>query len=316
MNNSAKIQLKIRDFFQKYKKIIFIVIIAWAIIFTINIFMGRQNTVDNGPSTTYTPHTTVMDTSDQVPEQLQNPIEDLIDKYFNYCNNGEYENAYNMLSQECKEAQYTTLSEFESYVKNIFGQGGKIYNIQSYSNLDKTYIYNIRILDNILASGTTQGYGYYEEKITIKGDKQENLELNIGDFIDKENLTIFGEDDYLKIEILKKVINYETETYTVKFTNKTEYPIVLASNNEELEIGILVDDQVRKANLMIANITIEAYQTQTRELEFTKFADDEKESEAMIFNAIRVLPTYSGNRDLYEQELNNAIKLYSLSIDL
>lgn len=316
MNSKAKIQLKIRDFYQKYKVIIFVVLIIWTTIFIINQFLKEDKNKNTAPSTTYTPHVSIMDNSEEVPQKLQQPIESLIDKYFNYCNNGEYENAYNMLSDECKNNYFTTQNGFEQYIKQIFGNGGKIYNIQDYSNLNKTYIYNIRILDNILANGTTTGYGYYEEKITIKGDKEDNLKLNIGNFIEQENMNIFAEDDYLRIEILGKTVNYDTETYKVKITNKSEYPIVLANNREEFEIGIYIGDQTRAVNLPVANISLDPNSSQTRDLEFTKFADDGKKTSIMIFNAIRVLQSYSGKAEKYQEEISNAIKLYSLTINL
>ena len=69
------------------------------------------------------------------------------------------------------------------------------------------------------------------------------------------------------IEFLKNNLNNK-----VKITNKSEYPIVLANNKEEFEIGIYIGDQTRAANLPIANVILEPNSSQTRNLEFTKFA--------------------------------------------
>lgn len=316
MNNKAKIHLKIRDFYNKYKKVIFIILIIWTSIFVINRFLKDDFNANNTPSTTYNPHTSVMNQENVVPEKLQQPIEDLIKQYVTYCNNAEYENAYNMLTDECKTQVFGSLKNYEEYIKKIFGTGGKIYNIQDFSNLDNTYIYNVRILDDILANGTTNGYGYYEEKITITGTNSNDLKLNVANFVASENLTIFAEDDYLRIEILGKNIEYDKEIYRVKFTNKSEYPIVLANNREEFEIGIYIGDQTRQANLPIANLVVQPNSSQTIDLEFTKFADDGRQTSLMIFNAIRILQSYSGSADKYEKELNEAIKLYSLTLNL
>ncbi|HOZ54557.1 MAG TPA: hypothetical protein PK993_00710 [Clostridia bacterium] len=316
MNYRAKIQLKIRDFYQKYKLIIFIVLIIWTCIFVINRFLGNQNNNLLTPKTTYDPHVSVMNTNKEVPEKLQQPIQTIIDTYFNHCNNGEFQKAYDLISEECKSNYFTSYKLFENYAKEIFGNTKKIYNIQSYSNLDNTYIYKIKILEDILANGTTTGYGYYEEKITIKGDDSNNLKINIGNFVSKENINIFAEDEYLKIEVLGKTVKYDSEIYNVKFTNKSEYPIVLANNKEEFEIGIYIGDQTRAINLPIGNITLSPNSTQIRNLEFTKFVDDGKKSDVLIFNAIRVLQSYSGESSKYEQEINNAIKLYSLTLNM
>ncbi len=316
MNNRAKIQLKIRDFYQRYKLIIFIILTIWTCIFVINRFLGKQNNNVLIPKTTYDPHVSVMNTNKEVPEKLQQPIESIISTYFNYCNTGEYSKAYDLLSEECKANYFNSYPLFEKYVKNIFGNTKKIYNIQNYSNIDKTYIYNIRILEDILANGSTTGYGYYEEKITIKTDEQNNLKLNIGNYISNETINIFAEDDYIKIEVLEKNIKYDSESYKVKFTNKSENPIVLLNNKEEFEIGIYIGDQTRAVNMPIGNISLNPNSSQTRTLEFPKFADDGKKSDIMIFNAIRVLQSYSGESSKYEQEINNAIKLYSLTLNL
>ncbi len=38
---------------------------------------------------------------------------DVIDNFFKYCNEGNIENAYNLLTDECKEEMYPTIDEFK-----------------------------------------------------------------------------------------------------------------------------------------------------------------------------------------------------------
>ena len=73
-----KLRLKVRNFFKKYKNKIFIVLVIWIIILAINYLLGhqKQKVVLN---TTYAPHNVVLLSDSEVPENLQNPIEDLID---------------------------------------------------------------------------------------------------------------------------------------------------------------------------------------------------------------------------------------------
>ena len=91
----ANFILKMKDFWRKNKTKIIIALLIWLVIVIINYILKNVN-VEITPKTTYEPHTAIMDDS-KVPEKLQNPIEELISKYINYCNNKEYENAYNML---------------------------------------------------------------------------------------------------------------------------------------------------------------------------------------------------------------------------
>lgn len=301
------IRLKIRDFFKKHKKKIAIVIIIFGIVIAINRFLATHPEVET-PKTTYEPHSPVMDETDDVPEKYKEPINNLIDNYINYCNNKEYENAYNLLSNEFKSKYCKTLDEFKSYVDELYNEK-KIYNIQNYSNVNNVYVYRIRLLEDILATGTTNGYEYKEEKIAIK---EENgvLKLALNGYIGEEQLGIIAEDEYMKINIVKKDVKYDTETYTIEFTNKTNNYIRLADNTESNEILLQLPNDKRNAkNLQNGNIIILPNYTYTREITFDKYYDSGENATALILNAIRVLPEFSSN-------IENAIKLYSLTINL
>ena len=44
--------------------------------------------------------------------------------------------------------------------------------------------------------------------------------------------------------------------------------------------------------------------------------DDNQEPTNLIFNTIKILPEYTGREENIQKEIENAVKLYSLSIDL
>lgn len=237
--NFLDLRLKVRNFFKKYKKLLIIIIIVWAIIIAINYFLKQLNE-NQKPTTTYEPNKAVMDDS-EVPKALQEPINNLIGEFVGYCNDKNYETAYSMIDADCKEISYPTIDNFKAYVDNIYTTK-KIYNIQNFSNVDNNYIYNVRILDDIMATGTNgNGYLYYEEKFVLK-DTDQGLKLSIGGFIEKKDLNISTEDEYLKIEIPYKIVEYDTETYVVKITNRTQNPIVLLDDSISNEIELSLND--------------------------------------------------------------------------
>lgn len=308
------IRLKIRDFFRKHKKKIAIIIIIFGIVIAINRFLGSHPEVVT-PSTTYEPHSPVMDETAEVPKEYIQPINNLIDNYVTYCNNKEYENAYNLLSNEFKSKYCDRIEEFKTYVDGIFSKK-QIYNIQNFSNVNGAYIYRLRLLEDILATGTTDGYEYKEEKIVIK---EENgvLKLALNGYIGEEELGINAEDDYMKINISSKEITYTAETYTVEVTNKTGNYIVLLDNTEIDEIIMKVNGDSRGVNgLENGNLVVLPNSTKTIRLAFDKYYDDGADPTSIIFNAIRVLPKFSGDINKAEQEKKDAIKLYSLTINL
>ena len=309
--NFLDLRLKVRNFFKKYKKLLIIIIIVWAIIIAINYFLKQLNE-NQKPTTTYEPNKAVMDDS-EVPKALQEPINNLIGEFVGYCNDKNYETAYSMIDADCKEISYPTIDSFKAYVDNIYTTK-KIYNIQNFSNVDNNYIYNVRILDDIMATGTNgNGYLYYEEKFVLK-DTDQGLKLSIGGFIEKKDLNISTEDEYLKIEIPYKIVEYDTETYVVKITNRTQNPIVLLDDSISNEIELSVGNQRRNMQNSSENlIMVNARETTTVKLYFTKFVDDGNIPEELMFNAVRVLQSYAGNE---QNTVDNAIDKYSLNIDL
>lgn len=309
--NFLDLRLKVRNFFKKYKKLLIIIIIVWAIIIAINYFLKQLNE-NQKPTTTYEPNKAVMDDS-EVPKALQEPINNLIGEFVGYCNDKNYETAYSMIDADCKEISYPTIDSFKAYVDNIYTTK-KIYNIQNFSNVDNNYIYNVRILDDIMATGTNgNGYLYYEEKFVLK-DTDQGLKLSIGGFIEKKALNISTEDEYLKIEIPYKIVEYDTETYVVKITNRTQNPIVILDDSISNEIELSLGTQKRNMQNSSDNlIMVNAREAKTVKLYFTKFVDDGNIAEKLIFNAVRVLQSYSGNE---QNTIDNAIDKYSLNIDL
>lgn len=249
----------------------------------------------------------------EVPKRLQEPINNLINQFVGYCNEKNYESAYSMIDSDCKEASYPTIDKFKTYVDNIY-KTKKIYNIQNFSNIDNNYIYNVRILDDIMATGTNgNGYLYYEEKFVMKNTK-EGLKLSIGGFVEKKVLNISTEDNYLKIEIPYKLVEYDTETYVVQITNRSQNPIILLDDSISNEIELSLGTQKRSMTNSSGNlIMVNPRESKSVKLYFTKFVDDGNTPDKLIFNAVRVLQSYSGDQ---EYSIDDAIDKYSLNIKL
>ena len=311
----ADFRLKVRDFFKRNKSKITIVLILWAIVIIINLIL-KTIKEPQIPSTSYTPHTAIMNNSD-VPKKQQEPIEKLIEEYIGYCNNKEYEKAYNLLSNECKSALYPNIDDFKKYVDNVF-KGKKVYSIQHYSNVDNTYVYEVSIFEDILATGLTgeENFDIYSEKFVIKNSNG-NLSLAIREYIGTEENYQVYEDDFIKVEVQSVKQSYETQTYKVKLTNRSEYKIVLANKTEKNEIMLELEKENRNMqNISDKGIILLPYDSKEIEMEFVKFFDEDEKAKSIIFNAVRVLRTYSGLESKRQQELDNAVKLYSFKVGL
>ena len=115
----TELRLKIRKFFKKYKKIIIIALVVWAIVFVINLLL-RNLKQPEALNTTYTPHSEVIRSDVQVPEKLYKPIEDTFDEYILQCNLKNYDKAFEFIAEDCrKNVFHDEVDEFKEYVDAV-----------------------------------------------------------------------------------------------------------------------------------------------------------------------------------------------------
>lgn len=307
------IRLKLRNFIKRNRKIIIIVLLLWLLVMVINQFLKNYSFQDF-ERTTYNEHQAIMDTGEDVPESLQQPINETIDTYFNYCNNKQYEEAYQMVSDDCKRIYFPTLEDFKEYIDIVFDEN-KIYYLQNFSNYNGTYIYRMRIMEDLMATGLTNkdNLYFYEEKIALK-EEDDKISLSLRQYITSENIEEIYEDDYVKITVKSKDVFYEQEIYNIEVKNKTSKTVVLADTQESNEIILQVGSEMRGTDVDNLYVVIYPEETQEYSLPFTKFYDEENLPAGLIFNAVRILNQYSGFEELKDYELNTAEALYSIEI--
>lgn len=311
----TEFRLKIRKFFKKYRKIILIALVIWAIIFVINLILKNQPK-PKSLNHTYTPHVEVLKSDYQVPEKLYGKIEDSFDDYIRECNAKNYEKAFEFIAQDCKNNVFDNdIEVFKEYVDSIFNNQ-KRYSIQDYSNYGDYYIYNLKIIDNIIATGlTNQEFAFYEEKVGIKqnGDK---IELYVNNYLGFDDLKRVAEDDNLKIRIESRIKYYNYEIYTVRITNKSDKDIVLYDSIVGDEIYMEIGEENRIPSSVDKTMWLIPGETKTFKLTFNKYYDEKSDVQAMIFNKIRLMDNYTGEETTEEEETNKSSKLYSISVPL
>lgn len=310
-----KWRLKIRNFLKKNSGKIFFVAIVWIIIIAINYLLGHKKEVPV-LNTTYTPHDVLLKSDYDVPEKLQNPIEDLIDDYINKCNNQDFLGAYALLTDDCKQNVFgQSEEEFIQYASSIF-KTPKRYTFQNYSNYGGGYIYNLKLIDDIIKTGlTNQEYAYYEEKIAIK-QNEDKLQLCVNNYMGYEELKKVAEDDNIKIRIENKLKYYGNEIYTIRITNKTEKYLVLYDSLVGNELYLQTESENRLPLKVSSTMALEPSETRTFQVTFTRYYDEQMEQSNINFNKIRIMNNYTGQEQTEEEELNKSEKTYSMSIQI
>ena len=104
---------------------------------------------------------------------------DVIDNFFKYCNEGNIENAYNLLTDECKEEMYPTIDEFKRiYYNDLFNEGKRTYTIENWFG----DTYQVRMTGDILSTGKIDGNQTKQDYVTIV-EKDGDYKININNYV-------------------------------------------------------------------------------------------------------------------------------------
>lgn len=233
-NNKTKIWL-----------ILGIIIFVYVIIRMFNAQIKKENEekINNGTNqnfqvTTYLPssQTSVMTNSSTTKENVKKDKE-IIKNFIDFCNDNNIEEAYNLLSQQCKDELYKNINDFyNKYYKNIFNEK-KSYDIENWAS-SKNITYKVKYLNDIMSSGTVNDE-YIEEYITVVTENNEK-KLNVNQFIEKEELNLKRETDNLNITVVNKYVYYDYEEYEIIFENNTDKNIIL--DTKENTESVYIED--------------------------------------------------------------------------
>ena len=318
MNLNARFLLAVNKFFRRNGRIIVIAIIALIVLLLLNnMLKDKQSNIDNRSS--YNPDKPIIDEGGKVPSGERDKVKKAIDDFFNYCNNKDYENAYKYLMNDAKDYYfYNQVDSFKGYVDSFF-KTKKIYELQNYSNKDGIYIYTVKITEDVEATGATGGYKAQEDKWVVRKSK-EGVEEGVDGYclaphgyIGKKQLSYTAEDENMRVEITSKDQSYSKVGYNIKFTNKTDYYIVLYNGTTYQEITLEVGGEPRTHTNTGLSIVLEPDSTTTQPLIFESLYDSDKDISKLKFNLVRLDETEDA---CLTDDGTGSNKKYSFNIEL
>lgn len=287
----------IRYWNQNRKKIIMaIVIVAFAIIITkiINHILGQQ--LLEGPAKSNTiiedssiPTQSVI-TGETLPYEITNENIDIIKQFIDLCNDGKYQEAYSLLSNDCKSELFSTVNEFKiNYFDKVFDTE-KIYELELwYSNLGN-YTYRIIYYENnILATGEISNSGNIEDYITITMDDLER-KINISGFISKETIDKSASISGLEIVVNSKLTFSSYERYNITIKNNTDKTIILSDGTNGNDICLVDENEVEYDSILneisLSDLQISSDSIKTINIRFNKLYGENRKIEQMLFKNI------------------------------
>lgn len=200
--------------------IVFVAIIVINLPRVLNKFANSKKEVSSSinNTTTYNNENYSVITGETVKKEVNTENINIINSFIDFCNNGDVDKAYGILSNKCKEVLYPTLNEFENkYYKKIFNNK-KSYNVQAWVSGENSYTYKIDLKEDILSTGNADSKSI-EDFYTIVYEER-SYKLNINNFINSVIVNKIKETDEIKIEVLSKDVFIDYEIYNIYVTSK------------------------------------------------------------------------------------------------
>lgn len=212
----------------------------------------------------------------------------IIGEFFDYCEQGNIEEAYNMLTEECKEEMYSTQEEFQSlYVSEIFGTQNVTYTVQNWTG----NIYKIDFsIGNILATGNPNDLISMQDYVTVER-VDDTYKLNINDYIGRTEINKEEENDNIKITAIDKNTYMDYEEYTIKIENNSNSCILLLDINEDTN-GAYIEDSngvtysAYIQELTMPEVTINSGDTRILNIKFYSSYVSTKSIEKLVFSNV------------------------------
>lgn len=218
-------------------QILIIIIFALFIIKSFNSFYEEKENKRKRESAEKAASSQIVETPENTPNYYgveSNSIEKTMRSFVKYCNNREINNAYKMLTEECKNAMFPTVEDFEKiYINNIYNVERE-YELLKWSTDGNIETYQVTLYGNILATGNSNSYT--QEFCTFIKDSKGNYKLNINNYICGEDRNVQETQNNITIKIGHIDIYEEYEEAQITIANNTSKTILLTGDRYKKNI--------------------------------------------------------------------------------
>ncbi len=206
-----------------------------------NISQTTKNTIENEISGKLEGTSSLINGSGSTNRNIEEHTS-TIDTFIKYCNAGQVENAYELLTEECKEEIFPSLESFKNkYYSNVF-KTYKTYSVQNW--MGSTY--KIKLTEDALTTGkVSSNSSYLQEYITVV-EKGSEYKLNINNYIGRTEINKTTNVSGLNIIVESKETYMDYSEYTIKIQNNTDKTILLDNGKSADNIYLLDENNVKE----------------------------------------------------------------------
>ena len=273
-----------------------IIVFIFIILQILNAFVKQSNTTSNNKiqiniKDNDNPTQSVI-TGQELPEKITEENIDIIKQFVTYCNNKEIEQAFSLLSDDCKQEYNNNIDIFKSRYYNSIFTTPKTYNLELWINYDNNYTYKILYYeDNLLATGGAGIDNNFEDYITIIKQNGEN-KININGFIKKETINKSKTVNNIEILINSRKIYRDYESYNISIINYTTNTITISDGETQEDICLLDKNNVKYLSFIEElpeyDLSLKAARQTNLNINFNKMYDAYRIIEKIKFSNINL----------------------------
>ena len=307
----------IRRFYNKHRKEIWtiLMIIAFCIIIlqVLNNIAGKNNVVHQQEQATnvitqnkkensnvkITSNKSVVTGEEVISEQLETQTSK-VKEFLVYCSKGQIQEAYNLLTPDCKEEMYNTVENFERFYCSKIPINQEINcNVENWAK----NTYKVRITEDILSTGRYNKEEAIQDYITVVKVNEE-YKLNINSYIGRTQIDNTGEKDGVKITALSKDTYMDYEKYNLKIENNTENDILLDNDEDVKSMYIQDSNNVKysayKQELSSSDLIAQSNSIKLFTVKYYSSYVSTKRMKDLVFS--KVIMNYDIDRKTYSQK--------------
>lgn len=273
---------KIRDLASKLGIVAVFVFASILALFSIDAMI--ENNENDEKYQTHKPREAVVKGLDVSKEQYTKDS-NIVNKFLDFCNAGKIEEAYNLISDECKRLNYPTIEDFNrKYYSYVFDER-RDYNLQAWISTSDYTVYRVKYTNDMMSTGKYNKSDIYEDYITLN-KKSDGEEISVGKLITVETCEFKTDIDGLEVMEVKRYICVSSEEYEIKIKNNYDTTVLL--DNLEKFQSIYLDSGAKFGaelnNKFVGELKINPGEIKTVKLKFLKSYSAGPKSESIKFS--------------------------------
>ncbi len=301
----------IRNFNQNrkmYLEILLVIVFVFIVLGLINNMTkeNKNNTRINSENATRLTNDVISDKSavsgQEISKNRLNKETEAIKNFLDYCNDSKVDLAYEMITEDCKNAMFPTVDDFNKiYYSKLFDVSNKQFAIENWSQ----NVYKIQIMNDILSTGQINNNATKTDYITVISEG-EDYKLNINNYVSKKNINKSTEKENIKIMITDVDTYMDYEIYNLTIENNSDNKIMLDTGNDSKNVYLLDSNDMKYYfynNEIIENqmIISSKYKTNVKIKFSNKYSSNRKIEQLVFSKLILDYDKYKENQDKYNE---------------